>query len=75
MQNTFMKGRPLEITDISSQPSGETNFIMVDRLDLLKTGFDEIKDIADLFITLEVQFYGEVSIYRLNVLKTSHFIY
>ena len=39
---------------------GITNYILVDRLHLLETAFDEISDLENLFLTLEVQFYGEV---------------
>ena len=39
---------------------GITNYILMDRLHLLETAFDEISDLENLFLTLEVQFYGEV---------------
>lgn len=60
MQNTFLKGRALDITSPEEALQGKTNFIMVDRYDILKTALEEIEDIEDPFFTLEVQFYGEV---------------
>ncbi|KAK3729667.1 hypothetical protein QZH41_011473, partial [Actinostola sp. cb2023] len=38
---------------------GETNFIAVDRDNIIETTFDEIKGIKDPSITFKVQFYGE----------------
>lgn len=43
---------------------GDTSFIMVDRNNLLQTGFDELRAIENIFLTLEVQFYGEVCIFH-----------
>ena len=62
MQETFVTGRPLELQSTESCINGRTNFIMVDRWDLLKTAFEEISDIVDPYVTLEVQFYGEVCV-------------
>ena len=62
MQLLLMKGRALEVTNPEVCEEGETNFIIVDRNDILATGFEEIKAIEDLFMTLEVQFYDEVCI-------------
>ena len=58
-----MKGRPLEITDINEPLSEETNFIIVDRVNILQTSFEELSDktTEELGKTLEVQFYTEVS--------------
>jgi hypothetical protein len=62
LQLEMVKGRPLDIEDITQANEGETNFIMVDRNKLLKTAFDEIRVIpsSNLRLTLEVQFYNEV---------------
>lgn len=38
---------------------GETNFIVVDRNNILETTFVEINSIENLRTTLEVQFYDE----------------
>ena len=62
MQKSLITGRDLEVKDPTICVSGETNFILVDRDNLLVTGFEEISSIKDLFITLEVQFYDEVYI-------------
>ena len=56
---------------------GDTNLIMVDRENILETGIEEILVLKDKFTTLEVQFYGEVSLFHyivfsfllINVLK------
>ena len=57
----MVEGRALSIQDPTSFDDGETNFIMVDRYNILKTSFDEVKCLKNLRKTLEVQFYGEVS--------------
>ena len=38
---------------------GETNFITVDRKNILQTTYEEIKEIEDSAITFEVDFYSE----------------
>jgi len=53
-------GRALDIKDPSEAEEGETNFILVDRDNLLDTAFDELSNVPDLTTTLEVQFYHEV---------------
>ena len=52
---------PKHYEDPTSFDDGETNFIMVDRYNILKTSFNEVKCLKNLRKTLEVQFYGEVS--------------
>ena len=52
MQWKLMKGRPLEIIDTSS----------MNRDSCLSTGLKEILEVENRFITLEVQFYGEVGL-------------
>ncbi|XP_052277389.1 uncharacterized protein LOC127876299 isoform X2 [Dreissena polymorpha] len=61
-QKEIVTGRPLELTEETSSTGiyGETNFILVDRGDLLKTAIEEIRAISDMRKCLEVQFYGEV---------------
>ena len=61
LQNIMVEGRALSIQDPTSFDDGETNCIMVDRYNILKTSFDEVKCLKNLRKTLEVQFYGEVS--------------
>ena len=46
---------------LSVAVGGETNFILVDRNKSLETAFDELKSHNNYRVTLEVQFYGEVT--------------
>ena len=59
-QGQIIKGRKLEWYSESTTIEGDTNFILIDRENLLETSFIEIKEIEDLRTTLEVQFYEEV---------------
>ena len=61
LQKDLVIGQPLEITDITQCKSGQTNFISVNRDKLLSTAFDELESYDDFRLTLEVQFYDEVS--------------
>ena len=56
-----MVGRALEIVNVSESLEGDVNFILVNRYNLLETAFDEIQLIENPRLTLQVQFYGEVS--------------
>ena len=67
-QKEMVIGRSLEVSDVSCFDDGQTNFLMVDRKNIIDTAFEEIKSLSNLRITLEVEFYGEVSFYF-------HFIY
>ena len=60
MQEHLVKGRSLEIHDVTNVDEGPTNFVMVDRSNLLETGLDEIRELEFKFMCLCVQFYGEV---------------
>ena len=62
MQRKLMKGPPLEIIDPTVFIYGITNIIMVNRDSCLLTGLEEIFEVENRFITLEVQFYGEVGL-------------
>ena len=53
--------RPLDMTNDESVLEGETNFIAVDRDNILETTFDELKGIQDPRITFQVEFYGEMA--------------
>ena len=59
-QRQFVRGRELEVTDITQVCEGLTNYILVDRANILKTSLNEIKEITNLRPTLQVEFYGEV---------------
>ena len=60
VQGVMVCGRALEVEDVGQCSEGDTNFIMVNRYDLIETAFPETDNLDDLRKTLEVQFYGEV---------------
>ena len=51
--------RQLDVTDPSQEMSGETNVIIVDRENLLKTAFDEMSSVTNFRLPLEVKVSGE----------------
>lgn len=59
LQKKIVQGRALEITNLAVDLEGDVNFITVDRDNILKTTFDELKNIDDPRITFQVQFYEE----------------
>jgi len=61
-QKKMITGRPLEISEMSECPEGNTSFILVNRYDILLSGLSELKSIhrRDRNMTLEVQFSNEV---------------
>lgn len=61
-QSKFVLGRDLDITNPNESCEGATNYILVDRGNILATSFDEVKEISNLRLTLQVNFYGEVSV-------------
>ena len=61
-QSKIVTGRLLEIQFDYEANESETNFIMVDRQNLLTTALDEIMSLEEYRKTLQVQFYGEVSV-------------
>ena len=63
-QNDVVTGRDLEIIDVNSVTVGDTNYIIVDREDILQTGFEELENKTEMELrnTLEGQFYAEVSL-------------
>ena len=61
-QSKIVTGRLLEIQFDYEANGGETNFIMVDRQNLLTTALDEIMSLEEYRKTLQDQFYGEVSV-------------
>jgi hypothetical protein len=62
LQSVIVIGRKLDIDSTDDSIEGETNFINVDRQNVLETALDEIKTIDNPRLTLEVQFYDEVSL-------------
>ena len=61
LQDSVVVGRALEIVNVSESLEGDVNYILVNRYNLLETAFDEIQLIENPRLTLQVQFYGEVS--------------
>ena len=66
MKTRLVQGRPLDIEDVTQCISGATNFIMVDRSDLMNTVLKEIQHVSNKFVTLDMQFYNEVMIMVFN---------
>ena len=63
MQKYIVTGRALELQSDSETLVGETNYINVDRMNLLETTFEEVGALENLCITLEVSFYGKVGLF------------
>lgn len=61
LQTRLIRGRSLEVESEDVCPEGATNYILVDRHNLLETGIEEISGLEDPLLTLDVQFYGEVN--------------
>ncbi|KAL3831514.1 hypothetical protein ACJMK2_023255 [Sinanodonta woodiana] len=62
LQSRIVTGRKLELENEESTIEGKTSLIIVDRNNLTETALDEIRDIVNLRLTLEVQFYGETAV-------------
>ncbi|XP_046862751.1 uncharacterized protein LOC124456317 isoform X2 [Xenia sp. Carnegie-2017] len=61
-QKKMVTGRDLEVQALDEVNEGDTNFIMIDRGNVLKTALDEILCLTDYRKTLQVEFYGEVAV-------------
>ena len=48
MQNDVVTGRDLDIIDVNSFIVGDTNYIIVDREDILQTGFEELENKTEM---------------------------
>lgn len=59
LQQQLIKGRAMDVVDDNSSPEGETNYITVDRSNIVKTTFAEFESIDDYCKTFEVDFMGE----------------
>ena len=59
-QKKMVTGRDLEVQALDEVNKGNTNIIMIDRGNVLKTALDEILCLTDYQKTLQVEFYGEV---------------
>ena len=58
-QSLIVRGRPLDVQDVSETLEGETNFILINRQDVLKSTMDEMQFLKDPRLTISVGFYGE----------------
>lgn len=56
LQNIMVEGKALSIQDPTSFDDGETTFIMVDRYNILKTSFEEVKCLKNLKKLLKCNF-------------------
>ena len=60
-QSKILMGKKLDIEDISEGTEGDSNFVVIDRENvLIETAIEEISGFDNLRICLEVQFAGEV---------------
>lgn len=71
IQNKFVKGRNLEVQRVEEVSEGMTQYILVNRKSILETAFEELKEVAlsDLQKTLQVDFYGEVCKYHIQLFR------
>ena len=60
-QKFILQGRPLGVTSLSQPLDGETNFVCIDRYQVLKSAKEELNDIENPRLTLEVSFFGEAA--------------
>ena len=59
LQKEIVTGRPLEVTSSEDTIEGETNYITVDRDNILETTFAELQYISNYRLTFQVDFMGE----------------
>ena len=59
LQKAIVQGRALEVTSLDIVNEGETNFITVDRDNILQTTFIELKYVTNPRLTFQVDFMGE----------------
>ena len=64
-----MRGRNLKIQSEDTCPEGPANYTIVDCYNILETGMEEIAGLHDPFLTLEIQFYGEVTLFSFNYIQ------
>lgn len=70
MLKYIVTGEALVLESKSETLEGETNHINVNRMNLLETTFEE-GALENLRLTLEVSFYGEVSLLKILVTFTT----
>eukprot|EP00794_Sanderia_malayensis_P001054 gene1054-382_t len=61
LQQKIVTGRALEISSVDTEILGETNYITVDRENIIQTTFDELQFISNPRLTFQVDFMGEDS--------------
>ncbi|XP_028414357.1 uncharacterized protein LOC114537514 [Dendronephthya gigantea] len=61
LQQFIVTGRQLDIQDPSDCLEGDTNYILVNRQNVLASAMEEIEPLMNPRLTLEVCFYGEVA--------------
>ena len=61
LQQKIVTGRALEISSVDTEISGETNYVTVDRENIMQTTFDELQFICNPRLTFQVDFMGEDS--------------
>ena len=61
LQKIFVKGRTLDVADMNTDSEGETNYICVDRENVLQSTFEELESITDYRVTFGVDFLGEMA--------------
>ena len=59
LQSKIVQGRTLDVIDDATEHVGDTNFMAVDRDNVLETTFNELRSVEDPRITFQVEFYGE----------------
>ncbi|CAH3044710.1 unnamed protein product, partial [Porites lobata] len=58
-QKLIVQGRPSDVNSPDQPLDGETNFVSIDRFNILESAMEEFKDLQNPRLTLEVSFYGE----------------
>ena len=61
LQKNIVEGRELDVGDTSDTPEGETNYICVNRHDILTSTFSELEAIQNFHITFKVDCFGEMA--------------
>ncbi|XP_065673263.1 uncharacterized protein LOC136090491 [Hydra vulgaris] len=63
LQKTMIKGRvqDIEYIDENTDKDSETNFIFIDRQNILMSTFAELESVENFLITFEVDFMGELA--------------
>jgi hypothetical protein len=68
-QSVFVTRRQLDISNPTAVTEGATNYILVDRGDILSTAFDEVKEIEDLRMTYRFNFITRSAIFLSGRIK------